>query len=360
MSDEAPAASREKEARLEGEALREAFLNQRESGVILRARDAARALGVSECELVACREGDGVARLDGDFADILRALPAVGEVMVLTRNEHCVHEKHGAFDNVHIGPGQALVVNDEVDLRLSMGHWRYGFLITEEAPTGVHTSLQFFDLDGTAVHKIYVTEETNRAAFDAIVERFKSKKPLPPLAILPPPPKKPERPDAEIDAALFLAHWAALQDTNDFVPLIQDFGLSHLQAMRLAEGRFAHRAEPASLRLMLKAAAETQTPIICFVGNPGCIQGHTGPIETVKATGPWFNILDPRFNLHLREDAIAEAWVAKKPTKDGIVTSLELFDADGFCFVLFFGKRKSGQAELESWRSIIASLPRHS
>ena len=69
-----------------------------------------------------------------------------------------------------------------------------------------------------------------------------------------------------------------------------------------------------------------RTPIMCFVGNPGCIQIHTGPIYTLKVMGPWFNILDPTFNLHLREDAIHQGWVVRKPTRDGIVTSLELFD----------------------------------
>src|SRR5262249_20710224 len=97
--------------------------------------------------------------------------------------------------------------------------------------------------------------------------------------------------------------------------------------------------------------------IMCFVGNPGCIQIHTGPIKVLKAMGPWFNILDPRFNLHLREDAIAQAWVVKKPTSDGVVTSVELLDANGFCFTQFFGERKPGRAELENWRWIDNSLP---
>jgi putative hemin transport protein len=97
---------------------------------------------------------------------------------------------------------------------------------------------------------------------------------------------------------------------------------------------------------------------MCFVGNPGCIQIHTGPVKTLKVMGPWFNILDPSFNLHLREDAIHQAWVVRKPTRDGIVTSLELFDKDGFCFVQFFGERKPGKSEREDWREMVAALPR--
>lgn len=50
--------------------------------------------------------------------------------------------------------------------------------------------------------------------------------------------------------------------------------------------------------------------------------------------------------------------MVRKPTRDGIVTSLELFDADGFCFVQFFGERKPGKPELDAWREIVAALPR--
>jgi putative hemin transport protein len=31
----------------------------------------------------------------------------------------------------------------------------------------------------------------------------------------------------------------------------------------------------------------------------------------LKAVGPWYNILDPSFNLHLREDAIDQVWVVR-------------------------------------------------
>ena len=66
-------------------------------------------------------------------------------------------------------------------------------------------------------------------------------------------------------------------------------------------------------------------------------------------------MLDPTFNLHLREDAIASAWVVRKPTRDGDVTSLELFDKDGFCFTLF-GLRKPGKPELEAWRAVLSGI----
>jgi putative hemin transport protein len=99
-----------------------------------------------------------------------------------------------------------------------------------------------------------------------------------------------------------------------------------------------------------------QIPIMVFVANRGVIQIHTGPISRVVMLDPWLNILDKKFNLHLREDNIYDTWVVRKPTDDGIVTSLELFDAEGQAIAMFFGERKPGTPELESWCNMVNEL----
>jgi putative heme degradation protein len=87
-----------------------------------------------------------------------------------------------------------------------------------------------------------------------------------------------------------------------------------------------------------------------FVSSKGCIQIHTGLVQKLVSMEPWFNVLDPQFNLHLREDHIAEAWLVKKPTNDGIVTSLELFDENFQQIALIFEKK--------TWQTRIRSLAR--
>jgi putative hemin transport protein len=68
--------------------------------------------------------------------------------------------------------------------------------------------------------------------------------------------------------------------------------------------------------------------------------------------------LDETFHLHLRQDHIAETWAVRKPTKDGHVTSLEAYDANGEMIIQFFGKRKEGSDERADWRDIVENLPR--
>lgn len=108
---------------------------------------------------------------------------------------------------------------------------------------------------------------------------------------------------------------------------------------------------------MLETAAADETPIMVFIGNQGCLQIHTGPVKNIKMFGQeWLNVLDDDFNMHLRDSAVASAWVVKKPTVDGDVTSLELFDEKSNNIALFFGKRKPGQPEDEAWRKIVGDL----
>jgi putative hemin transport protein len=72
--------------------------------------------------------------------------------------------------------------------------------------------------------------------------------------------------------------------------------------------------------------------------------------------GPWYNVLDPEFNLHLRETKIASTYVVKKPSVDGIVTAIEVFDDKGEMIIQFFGKRKPGIPELETWREVVKTV----
>ncbi|MCE1786951.1 hemin-degrading factor, partial [Enterobacter hormaechei] len=64
------------------------------------------------------------------------------------------------------------------------------------------------------------------------------------------------------------------------------------------------------------------------------------------------------FTLHLIESAIAESWVTRKPTEDGFVTSLELFDANGDQIAQLFGQRTEGTPEQTQWREQVAALPK--
>ena len=337
--------------------LREKYENIKSSRPNTRARDIANELGVSEAELLCSRTGKEIIKLEGDWAELIRSLPSLGRVMVLTRNDSCVHEKHGEFDNITIGPGHGLVLNNDIDLRLFMSHWHFGFAVCEVVPSGERNSLQFFDINGEAVHKIYMPKDNNLKAYETVVERFRATNQTEEISTHSLPNGRNDVPDENVDINNFLTHWSNLKDTHHFFGLLNEFGVGRRQSMRLAQGKFTRQLHNDCLQDALDQAVADQTSIMCFVGNPGCIQIHTGRIYKVAAMGPWLNVLDQDFNLHLNQKSVESVWAVEKPTSDGTVTSLEVYDKAGFCFCQFFGERKPGKKELPDWRRIVANIP---
>lgn len=343
------------------QAIREAFSTMRQEKA--RHRDIAAKLNISEGELVAAHVGASIdagarmeaIRLKNDWAAIIESLEPVGDVLALTRNESCVHEKVGVYkDASHNGPVGLLV--GEIDLRVFYMHWAHGFAVRETGEQGDQNSLQFYDKTGTAIHKIFLKPQSNKAAFDAVVATFTAETQQTGITVQPAVPAPAAKPDSEIDIAGFRQAWADMKDTHEFFALLKRFGVTRLQALRLADPVFVQQVEIPSVRSILDASRDQNVSIMVFVGNPGMIQIHSGVIQKTAIMGPWVNVLDPRFNLHLREDHIVSAWVVKKPTTDGIVTSLELFDKDGETIAMFFGERKPGQTELAGWRAMIDNL----
>lgn len=330
----------------------EALARLRREQPRLRALETAQRLGISEAELVAL---EGNPRLRPDFGAILRALPEVGEVMVLCRNHACVHERHGRYEKVSVNDGMGLVLGPDLDLRLFLNQWAYGFACRQQLPSGLRESLQFFDRHGVAVHKIYRLDNTDSAAWDRLVQTWIDPAPttVQPEAVA---EAKPARADFEIDLVGLRSDWEKLRDTHDFYALLRRHQVQRPQAYRLVGAPLAYEVPRLAAADLLEDLSTEQTPMMAFVGNRGAIQIHTGPISKVAWRGDWLNILDPAFNLHLDTRAITQAWIVRKPTVDGVVSSLELFDDAGELILQLFGARKPGQPELADWRRLLGRL----
>lgn len=319
----------------------------------MRIRNAAAELGVSEAELLLTNVGEEVTVLKPEFANILTEVEKLGKVMALTRNDECVHERKGTYLNGDFSsPHAQLFVGEDIDLRIFQNHWKFAFAVVE----GDKKSLQFFGKDGLALHKIYLTKDSNVEAFEPIVAQFKAENQNEVFEFEAVAPKAPEKEDSEIDAEGFKKAWTELKDTHDFFMMTRKFGVSRTQALRLAPEGYAKKIDSSKVVNVLEDASEKRLPIMVFVGNRGIIQIHTGEVKKTMWHQQWFNVMDPDFNLHLDVTKIAEAWIVKKPTEDGEVTAIEVFNNEGEFIVQFFGKRKPGIPELQEWKDLVADL----
>ena len=343
----------------------------------LQIRDAARALGVSEAQLLATNISKGVTRLqaDGNQArEIMRAALDLGLVQAITRNENGVIETTGVaskFKQAGDKSEQADAKDPEtearqrniaggylggqIDLRFHFENWKYAFAVEQAGRDGKPTrSLQFFDANGTAVHKIYLRNEPGVAVYDKLVANFRLPQQSAELNVLAVAPKAVEKPDSEIDVKEFQLAWKDMTDVHQFAQIMREFHLTREQALRLAPAGVVERVTPAALRTRLEIAAKDKVAIMVFLGNEGLTQIYSGKIEKTMAAGGFFNVLDPDFNLHIRDTALRSGWVVKR----GGVTSVEFFDNEGTQVVSFFGVRERGKPQPQSWVDLADSLPK--
>jgi len=345
--------------------LREAWRGIQEAKPGIRIREAARELGTTEGVLLATRVGENVTRLQGPWTNLLKRLPELGRVMSLTRNDACILEHKGPFQKIETfgeGARAMATVIGPIESRVFFKAWHVAFAVTDEKSDRILKSIQVFDQAGDAVTKIYLQEKSNEEAYERIIADFRAEDQSTEQHTL---PVENETYSNEVDGAKLLDEWTSLKDTHDFFGMLRRHNVHRYHALELANGRFTYPVDPQKApKFIVDQASATKLPIMIFAGNRGNLQIHQGKIRTVRVlerghTGPehWLNILDPDFNMHMRQDLVDSAWVVKKPTEDGIVTSVELFDKERNLIAQFFGLRKPGIPELEGWKQLIEALP---
>ncbi len=320
----------------------------------MRDRDLTDVLGIREAEVIAAELGNGVRRIVADPARLMPRIEALGEVMALTRNEWCVHERYGHYTGFHAGQHASMVLGPDIDLRISPKHWVHGFAVERDGPDGVRRSLHVYDAAGDAVHKIHLGKSSDHDAFNTLAADLS----LPddaPFDLAPRAIPEPVRiNESKLDD--LRENWARMTDTHQFLAMTSRLKFDRLGANRSISAPWATRLAVTAVEEALRKAGAQALNIMVFVGNRGCIQIHSGSVQRLEPMGPWFNVLDPLFNLHLRADKVAEVWLVRKPTRRGDAVSVEAFDASGRLILQIFGKRGEAATETTGWDALARTL----
>lgn len=327
----------------------------------LRIRNAANALGVSELELLLSRE-EGVQPLKSEFGALMSAMDAVGDVMILTRNNQVVHEVTATFNKFTVaGKGAMGLAVGDIDVRVFLNQWAHGYLVTENTGKITRESMQFFSAYGLALHKIYKTEATNTAAWDALLGSYLDSS-IPTLQLAEAPIRQPRADANAIDVEALRKDWAVLKDVHHFHAMLKRNKVDRLTALELVGSEWITRLKTTTdnvrspLDKIMEQAKASECAIMVFVGNPGIVQIFAGTVDNIKRMGPWMNVLDKGFNLHANTDGITDWFVVRRPSTDGTITSLEGYNADGEIVITLFGDRKPGNPESTHWQREVATL----
>jgi len=321
-----------------------------------RPYDLAERLALPEAALVAAEVGHGAVRIDPQLGRLFPAILSLGEVMALTRNRSCVIEKVGTYNNFHDGDHAAMTVDPEIDMRMFPRHWVHAFGVEKTGEQGVRRSIQVFDAAGDAIHKVHLRANSDLAAWEALKRDLALPEQPDSLEFAPREPVDPARaaPD-KLD--ILRREWIGMTDTHQFNTLVRKLKMNRLGAYRIVGAPHARPLAVEAVSALMEQVHAGGVGVMFFVGNQGCIEIHSGRFESLKPMGPWINVLDPRFNLHLRGDHVAEVWAVDKPTRRGPAISVEAFDAEGALIFQCFGLRPEKGGDAEEWAALVSGLP---
>ncbi|WP_369600198.1 ChuX/HutX family heme-like substrate-binding protein [Hahella sp. SMD15-11] len=318
----------------------------------MRLRSAARELDTNELALTCVHPSWTVRLLEGDVRQWMELLPRLGQVKALTRNDEVVIETHGAFARITLSrDAQTGLCTGHQDMRYFLRHWAWAVHVRDPQASRQCESLQFFSRSGDALHKIFTTDETDMDAWRQVIGAMQTR-PRASVPLATPPAAPSPKPPEWVDQDELRRAWSGLKDVHQFHAMLSRLGLDRITALKHIGRQWAWPVALTSLERLLQQCAQRAIPIMAFVGNPGVVQIYTGTVGRLLRAGPWYNVLDPDFNLHVNTPALSEAWIVRRPTTDGIITSLELYNSRQQLVLTLFGARKPGQPERREWREV--------
>jgi putative hemin transport protein len=330
-------------------ALREAWETLRVAQPNIRAREASLAIGVSEAELVATSCGVDTVRLAPPWATLVADLAPLGRVVAQTRTARSILEQRGVY------PVRTVVTEPTagIDVRPHYGQWFLGYARHE----GRMRQLAFYDRSGTAVHKVFVVDESRGDAWERLVHGHAHADQSPGEKLPPPRPSR-VRPDTAIDVPALRSGWAALKGTEGIETLLDAHGTTRLQALRLVGPRWAARIPSTALARVLRQVAVDGMPLTVTVTNRGAAQAYCGPVQRVYASGRWLNARALDVSLQLRADRVATAWLVRAPLFAGVAHALEFLDAAGEPVLQLSGARDAAEPDPDRWAMLASRLVR--
>lgn len=268
------------------------------------AHETAAALGVSEAELVMIGLGHNAVLLQPDMQAILHAIGQVGHVKALTRNEDCIHERKGLYDPA-------------IYVQLQLDQWHIAIAVHDA--DNKRDSIEFFSASGTALHKIILTEQSNRKAYEALVARFRN----------------PSQKSVAIQPS---AHQPA--------PLVLDNAGQVLQELTMDD-----------FKSLMAVCSDNNIPLQVTAGNGGCVQQHGGTVKNLVDMGAWYHVNDTAFTLHLREAAVKSTRYIVRKSAGGDIHSIVLLNQQDELILQVCGLSEQGIAEPAAWRKALSRLP---
>ena len=270
-----------------------------------RIKNAADTLEVSEADLLSTEIGENVFYLDiADYDQFFQKFISIDKIMLLIRSDYVVHEIIVDSSKI-IFKKDSLACSENPNLPFTIFDPKlFKFVFFEKK---IHAgkelkSFQFFDINGKALIKIFLKGlKTNR--FEEIASEYKK--------------------EYQYDIQK-----AALNQNKKNINLIREVNILEREYNIKNYDLKTNEINKNILRYVLDGASNNSIPIRIHAFGDKINQNYRGLVKKIVDFGPWINVMDKYFNLHVLENNIKKSIINDyHKTKNNLII-ISFFDSN--------------------------------
>ncbi|GAB16911.1 hypothetical protein GOEFS_017_00270 [Gordonia effusa NBRC 100432] len=265
-------------------------------------------------------------------------LPLLDQVVGVTVAGPVIMNDVGTYADPTGMGGPIRCRESQITLRLNASHLRTA-LITEPTTQRLPPTLRLFDNDGGCAHVTYLTDRSDRLAFESLT-----------LAGYLTPAT-----DIDVDAHPIALRFGQCDQLDQLDSVLFDGGLTRLRSLPAPHTDATRVCERRAIAALSHAALLTM-PTTLIAGGAGCLQMHDGVLtgsrehegSMVLASGSARTMID--FN------HISECWVTWANGACGRTGSLELYDDSGKCRFIATQTGPQTRAGAAGWAQLVEDI----
>lgn len=285
--------------------------------------------------------------IDGDMIAVAQQLPLLDQVVGVTVAGPVLMNDVGIHDRPEVIGGPLRCREGRISLRLNPD--RLGRALVTEPSVTTPPTLRLFDVDGNIAHATYLTEASDRLAFESFSLAH---------GLTDDPHGHREPDEITAGAAMLGADLPAPQadQVAQFDSILGDGGFARLRSLSTHTDAGFARVDARQAIAALEHASLLAMPATLATSAPGCVQLRHDTLHGAREHRGSMVVASSGCRTMINFGLITECWVTWSQGVWGPTASLELYDRRGHCSFVVTQTGSVAAAAHEAWNHLMGDL----
>ncbi|MEE4022537.1 heme transporter [Gordonia sp. PKS22-38] len=284
--------------------------------------------------------------LGADVTAVAGRLPLLDQVVGVTVAGPVLMNAVGMHETP-VGSGGAIRCRpSRITLRINPA--RLGSALITDPAAHIPPTLRLFDTDGNTAHATYLTERSDRLAFESLalgVGSADEERSVPDIGAF-------TTPEADRDAI----GEAGTDQVAQFDAILDDGGAGRLTTFPGLRHSGHTRVESRRVIAALEHAALLGMPATLVTAAPGCLQMHHDQLDGAREHRGSMVIAGGTCRAMINFELVSECWVTWSDGVWGRTGSIELYDRHGRCSMVVTQTGPVSMAAFEAWNQLVTDV----